>query len=240
MSPKPATASRLRRVHVGEEVVEAVRRGMRVGRHDDVVAAPGGRGGSLSHAPPPSFDTESRSRTSLVSDPHTTAGAPGRAAGARPVISSTADAHLFHPRAGPGRLRRQPGRDGRGPDHRRGGRREPGLALGPGGRRGGDRGARGAGAGRGRAARALHPDRRAPGGGGRAAAGARPVVAAQGDPALQRPQGPARRGQDLRRDGGRAQPGGRRGVAGARTRGTTASASRWPSRASSSREPRWC
>ena len=65
----------VRRVDVGEEVVEAVGRGVGVGRHHDVVA-PASRLSAavvaLTHV------TASLPPESLVSAPHTTAGAPGR------------------------------------------------------------------------------------------------------------------------------------------------------------------
>ena len=115
-----------------------------------------------------------------------------------------------------------------------------GLALRPGGSCRGGGGPGRARAGRGRPAHPLRPDRRAARGRGGAAPGARPVVVAQGDPPFERPQGHARRGQDLRRHGGRAQLGARRGRPPSRTRGATVSGSSWPSRGSSSRAWRSC
>ena len=104
-----------------------------------------------------------------------------------------------------GRVRRQPGGDGRGADHRGGGRREPGLASGTGGCGGGASLVLGVlvlvvGV---PLIRYIPLDALRVVVGG-AAAGARPDVVAQGHTAGERAQGSARRGQDLCGDGGRA------------------------------------
>ena len=157
------------------------------------------------------------------------------------VVSAPArHAHLLHPRPRPRRVRGEPRRDGRGADPCRGRRREPGLALGA---RGGGRRRRSSWAcsSSPSASRSSATCRSTPCGSWWApCCSSSGWLAPQGDPALERPQGPARRGRDLRRDGGRARRGPGAGAGRTCARAATPSGSPSRSRGCSSRAPKSC